>query len=55
MDEWLERWNYNLEAPIPVQPWSAAGFVLGRRPEFKSSATLVNSQLVRFKPVGMFI
>ena len=46
--EWPERWTCNSEVPLcPL-----AGFVLGSS-EFKSSATLVNSQLVCLLPVGI--
>ena len=39
---------------VRVPLWPLAGFVLGR-PEFKFSATLVNSQLVASSvPVGVF-
>ena len=39
---------------VRVPPWPLAGFVLGR-PEFKFSATLVNSQLVAFCQLGFLI
>ena len=39
---------------VPVSLWPLAGFVLGRR-EFKSSATLVNSQLVASCQLGFLI
>ena len=39
---------------VRVPLWPLAGFVLGR-PEFKFSATLVNSQLVAFCPLGFLI
>ena len=38
---------------VRVLLWSLAGFVLGR-PYFRSSAMLVNSQLVCLRPVGIF-
>ena len=38
---------------VRVPLWPLAGFVLGR-PEFKFSATLVNSQLVAFCQFGVF-
>ena len=43
------RWS---RVRVPV--WPLAGFVLGR-PEFKFSATLVNSQLVAFCQLGFLI
>ena len=43
--EWLEPWTCNSEAP------SSSPALLGL--EFKSSATLVNSQLVGLRPVGI--
>ena len=39
---------------VRVPLWPLAGFVLGR-PEFKFSATLVNSQLVAFCQLGFLI
>ena len=45
--ERLERW---LRVRVPLQP--LAGFVHGSL-ELKSSATLVNSQLVCLRPVGI--
>ena len=39
---------------VRVPLWSLAGFVLGR-PEFKFSATLLNSQLVAFCQLGFLI
>ena len=40
---------------VRVPLWPLAGFVLGR-PEFKFSATLVNSQLVaNFNPVMLYL
>ena len=49
--ERLERWNCNPEAPGLITAQTArAGFVHGN-PEFKSSASLVNSQLVCLWPV----
>ena len=39
---------------VRVSLWPLAGFVLGR-PEFKFSATLVNSQLVAFCQLGFLI
>ena len=39
---------------VQVPLWPLAGFVLGR-PEFKFSATLVNSQLVAFCQLGFLI
>ena len=41
-------------SPVRVLLWPLAGFVLGR-PEFKFSATLVNSQLVAFCQLGFLI
>ena len=42
------------QSRVRVPLWPFAGFVLGR-PEFKFSATLVNSQLVASSvPVGVF-
>ena len=49
---WLERWNCNLEARVQVPLRPLAGFVHGS-PEFNSLATLVNSQLACFRPVGI--
>ena len=46
MADWLERWTCNSEAPSSSPALPVAGFVLGS-PEFKSSTTLINSQLVR--------
>ena len=43
----LERWPR-----VQDLLWPLAGFVLGS-PEFKSSTTLVNSELVRLRPVGI--
>ena len=45
LSAWRTR-NPAVPGSIPVPLWPLAGFVLGR-PEFKSSATLVNSQLVQ--------
>ena len=52
---WLSGWSAGLaiqQSRVRVSPWPLAGFVLGC-PEFKSSATLVNSQLVCLRPVGI--
>ena len=48
MAEWSARWTRSLAAPGLSSALAIAGFVLGHlgRPEFKSSAMLVNSQLV---------
>ena len=48
MADWSAPRTRNPAIPgsSPVPLWLLAGFVLGR-PEFKSSATLVNSQLVQ--------
>ena len=43
-----------LRSQVRVLLWPLAGFVLGR-PEFKFSATLVNSQLVAFCQLGFLI
>ena len=42
------------QSRVRVPLWPLAGFVLGR-PEFKFSATLVNSQLVAFCQLGFLI
>ena len=42
--KWLTRRTRNPAVSVPVPLWPLAGFVNGR-PEFKSSATLVNSQV----------
>ena len=52
MAEWSARWTCNPTVPIPVPVWSLARFVPSR-PEIKFPATLVNSQLVAFLPVGV--
>ena len=41
-----------LEPRVQVPPWPLAGFVHGS-PEFKSSTTVVNSQLLCLRPVGI--
>ena len=52
MTEWLERWT-SRRSRVQVPPRPLAGFVHGS-PEFKSSATLVKSQLVcLIRPVGI--
>ena len=44
MDDWSARRTRNPAVQVQVKLWPLAGFVLGH-PEFKSLATLVNSQL----------
>ena len=51
MDEWSARRTRNPAVRVQVPLWSLAGFVLGR-PELKSSATLVNSQLAASCQLG---
>ena len=51
MTEWLERWTCNLEAPSSSPTLTASLFVFCS-PKFKSSTTLVNSQLVCLRPTG---
>ena len=51
--KWFKSAGLVIRRPtVQVPPSPLAGFVLGR-PKFKSSATLVNSQLVRLLPVGI--
>ena len=52
---WPSGWSARLvirKPQLQVPPWLLAAFVLCS-PEFKSSATLVNSQLVCLLPVGI--
>ena len=51
MDEWSVRRTHNPAVWVQVPLWPLAGFVLGR-PELKSSATLVNSQLAAPSQLG---
>ena len=50
--EWLERRTCDQRHRVQVPPRPLAGFVQGS-PKFKSSAPLVNSQLIRLWPVGI--
>ena len=52
MAEWLERWTCNSEASISSPTLTACWIVHGSR-EFKSSANVVNSQLVCLRRVGI--
>ena len=52
--EWSARRTRNPGSWVRVPLWPLAGFVLGR-PEFISSATLVNSQLVASCQLGFLI
>ena len=52
MAERLERWTCNWEAPSSSPPLPLAGF-FHSSPEFKSLTTLVNSQLVCLRLVGI--
>ena len=52
--EWSARRTRNPAVPGSSPALPLAGFVLGR-PEFKFSATLVNSQLVAFCQLGFLI
>ena len=54
MAEWSACQTYNSAVPGLSPALALAGFVLGC-PEFKSSATLVNSQLVACCQVGFLI
>ena len=54
MAEWSARGTRNPAVPGSSPALPLAGFVLGR-PEFKFSATLVNSQLVAFCQLGFLI
>ena len=52
MAKCLERWTYNSEA-TSSSPALTAGWICSHdSPEFKSSVTLVNSQLIYLWPVG---
>ena len=48
------RWTPNPAVPVQFLLWPLAGFLLGCL-EFKSSATLVNSQLVASHQLGFLI
>ena len=50
--EWLGAGLSIRRRRVQVPPWPPAGFVRGS-PEFKSSTTLLNSQLVCLLPVGI--
>ena len=50
----IYSWIYSWRSWVRVPLWPLAGFVLGR-PEFKFSATLVNSQLVVSCQLGFLI
>ena len=52
--EWSARRTRNPGSWVRVPLWPLAGFVLGR-PEFKSSAALINSQLVASCQLGFLI
>ena len=52
MAEWSERWTCNSEA-ASSSPALTASWIVHGSPEFKSSATFVNSQLVCLRPVGI--
>ena len=52
MAEWLECWTCNPEVPSS-SPALTACWICLRKSEFKSSVTLVNSQLVCLGPVGI--
>ena len=52
--KWLTRRTRNPAVSVPVPLWPLAGFVNGR-PEFKSSATLVNSQVGASGQLGFLI
>ena len=52
MAEWLECWTCNSEASISSPTLTACWIVHGSR-EFKSSANVVNSQLVCLRRVGI--
>ena len=54
MTERLERWTCNSMAPSSSPALPLAGSVLSS-PEFKSSTTLVNNQLVCLRLVGILI
>ena len=47
-------WPSGQRVGLAIPPWPLAGLVLGR-PEFKSSAALVNSQLVASCQLGFLI
>ena len=51
MDDWSARQTRNPAVQVQVKLWPLAGFVLGH-PEFKSLATLVNSQLAASSQLG---
>ena len=53
MAEWLERWTCNSEAPSSSITLTASWICSRPGHEFKSSAMLVNSQLVCLRPVGI--
>ena len=51
MDDWSARQTRNPAVQVQVKLWPLAGSVLGH-PEFKSLATLVNSQLAASSQLG---
>ena len=53
MTEWLECWTCNLEDPSSSPTLTASWICFTDNLSFKSSATLVNSQLVCLRPVGI--
>ena len=53
MAELLECWTCNLEDPSSSPTLTASGICFTENLSFKSSATLVNSQLVCLRPVGI--
>ena len=54
MAEWLERRTCDRGHRVQVPPRPLAEFVHGS-PKFKSSAPLVNSQLIRLWPAGILL
>ena len=53
MAEWLECWTCNPEDPSSSPTLTASWICFTENLSFKSSATLVNSQLVCLRPVGI--
>ena len=53
MAERLECWTCNLEDPSSSSTLTASWICFTKNLSFKSSATLVDSQLVHLRPVGI--
>ena len=53
MAKWLECWTCNLEDPSSNPTLTASWICFTENLTFKSSAMLVNSQLVHLWPVGV--